>query len=180
MEGEGHRDQISNDDDVLYKKSTSSTIDGLSWLLRSWITYLAQEKSRSQSQNPRPTRGVQASAPVSDTVHYLSVRTSCAIKGFSHRSRLSGLLHSQWRDKRAHAHETVASMLVEHMRAHVETVGIDENHNTLNLKPHIVISASIIKIFISNAVRRMRKSHWHVDLRCVPLKFSIRGHCFHS
>ena len=38
-------------------------MDGLSWLLHSWITYPAPEKSRLQSQNPEPTRAVQASDP---------------------------------------------------------------------------------------------------------------------
>ena len=38
---------------LLCKKSTSSSVDGFSWLLRPWITYPAPEKSRSQSQNPR-------------------------------------------------------------------------------------------------------------------------------
>ena len=45
------------------EKSTSSTVDGFSWLLRSWITYPAPEKSHLQSQNLWPTRAVQASDP---------------------------------------------------------------------------------------------------------------------
>ena len=32
-------------------------------------------------------------------------------------------------NKRAHSRETAASVLVERMGAHVETVGMDENHN---------------------------------------------------
>ena len=58
---------------------------------------------------------------------------SGAIKGFSHRRRLSCLLmHSQWRGERTKrrrsGRETVASVL---MRAYLETVGIDENHNKM-------------------------------------------------
>ena len=41
--------------------------------------------------------------------------------------------------KRAHSRDTVASMLVERMRAHLETVGIDENQKQMqqNWKPHL-------------------------------------------
>ena len=42
---------------------------------------------------------------------------------------------------------------------------------TLNLKSHIVISASIINICISNTLKKKRKSHCHFDLWCVPLKY---------
>ena len=52
-------------------------MDGFSWLLHSWITYPAPEKSPSQSQNPRPTWP----APVSDTVHYFSPVSSESVGG---------------------------------------------------------------------------------------------------
>ena len=38
---------------IAVQKGTSATCDGFSWLLRSWKTYPAPEKSRSQSQNAR-------------------------------------------------------------------------------------------------------------------------------
>ena len=34
-------------------------------------------------------------------------------------------------DKRAHSRETFASVLIERMHGHVETVGIDETHNKI-------------------------------------------------
>ena len=72
-------------------------------------------QSRGRREGPRPAERAEASG--------------------QSRGRRPVKMH----DKRAHSRDTVASVLGERMRAHVETVRIDENHNklTLNLKQHL-------------------------------------------
>ena len=118
---------------LLCKKSTSSTGDGFSGLLRSCKTYPAPEKSCLQSQNPRPTCAVQVTGvqPAPDTlfltrfIQIVRVSRQVPVPGqdfMCHKGRRL-LMHSQWRgerterrrsvlrhNKRANSHETVASV----------------------------------------------------------------------
>ena len=107
---------------LLCKKSTSSTVDGVSCLLRSWITYPAAEK-------------------------------------WGERRR-------KWHDRRAHSCETVASVLDEH----VETVGIDENHNKMWhwIWNRTLLFLHLLSKYVLVLLKKMRKSHWHLIMVCAP------------
>ena len=63
------------------KKQCSNGWSGrFSCLLNSWITYPAQEKYRSQLQNPWPTRTVQASDPTHTRVSHSTLFFTCFIE----------------------------------------------------------------------------------------------------
>ena len=76
---------------LLCKESTSSTVDGFSWLLHSWITYPAPQKTCSQSQNPQPTPADEAINPTRTcgrhSIHFCRLQSTSSKESLSAFSR---------------------------------------------------------------------------------------------